>query len=243
MQATSETVPVTTTTGELFLPTRLIYEIYDARQLRIVLPIRSCMEWSPEKQSWSWNYAGPVRRLGFPPSYEALPKEHRAIVLAWCRLVDDHTFHVYTRCGFRAAKFLEFFDQQVSRKIALGRFIDQYNWVTRSLPSDQPPPPEEFFRDESKMVFHDILALMDQPESSAKQQALKETLAALAQAPLHPLVRQRLDKFYNDGPEAIPLDSQMRELLAMEQAKSKTPIRLAAAIDKIVRTHRDRFPV
>jgi len=58
--------------------------------------------------------------MEFPPAYRQGLEERQPVVMASCYLVDDQTFHVYTRCGFRTVKFLVFFDQQVSRSIAVG---------------------------------------------------------------------------------------------------------------------------
>jgi hypothetical protein len=42
-----------TTTNELYLPTRLVYEVYDVKQLRAWLQKTKCMGWDPGKQRWT----------------------------------------------------------------------------------------------------------------------------------------------------------------------------------------------
>ena len=68
--------------------------------------------------------------MDFPPSYARVPKAQQPVVIATGYLVNEQAFHVYTRCGFRTTKFLEFFDQQVPRSVAMGKYIDQYNLIT-----------------------------------------------------------------------------------------------------------------
>ena len=49
-------LPLATVTGELFLPTRLVYEVYDARWLRAWLVKTSCMAWDARQSRWTWNH-------------------------------------------------------------------------------------------------------------------------------------------------------------------------------------------
>jgi hypothetical protein len=173
--------------------------------------------------------------MRFPPIYNQGPKKFQPIVLASCYLVDDHTFHVYTRCAFRTIKFLVFFDQQVSRSIALGKFIDQYNLITAAGPDELVSFPEDYFKDETKIEFFDIIGLMDSPDSPAKKQALAAFDAEAAQRTLCPLERHRLDAFYEDGPALMEQRMRFRELLAGLQYKSGKPIRPMEVISRLVR--------
>jgi hypothetical protein len=234
MKTSPDLSTVMTLTGELYLPTRLIYEVYDAKQLRAWLQKTSCIEWNPEKRGWTWNYHGAARKLGFPPTYSELPKERQPVVLATAYLVDEHTFHVYTRCGFRTVKFLVFFDKQVSRSIAMGRFIDQYNLITAVSAGAPVPLPEDYFKDESKIEFFDLIGLLDSPDSPAKEQALSDHQAKMAQRTLPPLERHRLDGFYHDGATLMEGTTKFRELMALLQSQSDHPIRHLEVMSRIL---------
>jgi hypothetical protein len=230
MKRPAQSLPVMTLTNELYLPTRLIYEVYDAGQLRAWLQHTSCMSWDPGKRRWTWDYDDATRKLGFPPAYAQVPAERQPVVLASCYLVDDQTFHVYTRCGFRTVKFLVFFDQQVSRSVALGKLMDQYNLITAVASGAPVPFPEDYFKDESKIAFDDITALMDAPTSPAKKAALAAALAATQQRPLRALERHRLEGFYHDGPALMEQTVLFREVMAGLQHKSDKPIRPAEVL-------------
>ncbi len=234
MKSPLKPIPVMTLTDELYLPTRLVYEVYDVKQLRAWLQKTACMDWNPVKRGWTWNYDGAVRKLEFPPSYAQVPKERQPVVLATGYLVNDHTFHVYTRCGFRTVKFLVFFDQQVSRSIAIGKFIDQYNLITCVDPGATVPFPEEYFKDESKIEFFDIISLMDCPDSPAKKRALADHAAATAERTLCPLERHRLDGFYHEGPTLMDQMVRFREVMAGVQHQSAEPIRPFEVISRLL---------
>jgi hypothetical protein len=156
------------------------------------------------------------------------------VVLATCRIVNDQTFHVTTRCGLRTVKFLVFFDEQVSRSIAVGKFIDQHNLLTAIKPGAPLPQPEDYFRDEAKIAFFDIIGLMDSPDSPAKDRALADYAAGTAQRTLRPLERHRLDLFYHDGPTEMERAMQYRELMAVMQQKTDQPIRPAEVIAQLL---------
>jgi len=242
MRSSPKRVTVMTTTDELYLPTRLVYEVYDVKQLRAWLQKTSCMAWNPAKRCWTWDYDGAARKMEFPPAYDQVPKKCQPIVLASCYLVDDHTFHVYTRCGFRTVKFLVFFDEQVSRSIAMGKFMDQYNLITSVGPGEPVPFPEDYFKAETKIEFFDLIALMDSPDSPARKQAMAAYLAGAAQRTLRPLERHRLDGFYHDGPALMEQTVRFREVMAGLQHQSDKPIRPMEVISRLLAGQDNVFP-
>lgn len=234
MKKSSALIKVMTLTDELFLPTRLVYEVYDANKLRAWLNETTCVEWHPVKLGWTWNYEGAAVKMDFHVSYGKVPKAQQPVVLATGYLVDEHSFHVYTRCGFRTVKFLEFFDQQVPRTIAIGKYIDQYNLITSVSAGAPVPLPEDYFKDESKLEFFDLIGLLDSPDSLAKEKALSTYQAEAAQRTLRPLERHRLQVFYEDGSKQMEQGVKFREIMAVLQAESSEPIRPMEVISRIL---------
>ena len=236
MTRKKKSITVMTTTNEMYLPTRLVYEVYDSAQLRAKLQKLTCFSWNPQKKGWTWEYYGEVLKMAFPPEYKK--DEFQPTVLATCYLVDDKTFHVYTRCALRTVRFLSFFDKQVPRSIAMGMFIDGYNLLTTVDPGDPVPPPEQYFSDESKVEFDDVVALMDLPDSPAKKAALLDYFARVPQRTLRPLERHRLEGFYADGPKLMEQTARFREVLAGLQHQSNKPIRPHEVIANLLANQR-----
>ena len=233
-KTTPKRIPLMTVTDEMFLPTRLVYEVYDASWLRSWLVTTSCMAWDARLRRWTWIHCDAALKLNFPPAYDTVPEEQRPVVLASCYLVDDQTFHVYTRCGLRAVKFLSFFDRAVTRSIAMGKFVDQYNLITDVAPGERLPVPEDFFKDESKIYFFDLTGLLESPESPAKKAALDAYEAAMETRTWRPLERHRLESFYEDGPEAMEQASVFREYMAGLQYRSDKPIRPTEELNRLL---------
>ena len=80
----STRIVLSTVTGELFLPTRLVYEVYDAKRLRAWLSKTSCMAWDPRQRRWTWNHCGSALKMSFPSAYDKVPAKQRPVVLASC---------------------------------------------------------------------------------------------------------------------------------------------------------------
>ena len=144
-----------TTTDEIFLPTRLVYAVKQPEVLQRWLRKHPAMLEDRAQGRWTWNYHRKVRKLGFPESYDEALRRQGGLVLASCYQPDKRSFHVYTRCGMRATRFLSFFDKEVSRSVATGEFVDQYNLITTASHVAEVPTPEEYFRDESRIEFFD----------------------------------------------------------------------------------------
>ena len=234
MSDTEKQIVMMTTTNEVFLPTRLVYEVYQERPLREFLGKQSCIGWDPEKHRWTWEYEGAALKLKFSKEYSVKAEKNQPVVLASCYLTDPKTLHAYTRCGLRAVKFLSFFDQYVPRTVAKAKFIDQYNFVTAIKPDEPMPIPEDYFKDESKIEFFDIMGLLDAQETPEKKASLAALCAGFEQRALAPLERHRLDMFYEDGVTSLELSMQFRETMAMTQYKSGKPLRPFEFIQAIV---------
>ncbi len=214
-----------TTTDEPYLPTRLVYTVHQPDTLRRWFERHPTMAWDTELRRWTWNYHRKLRKLGFPAAYEEAVRRQGGLVLASCYLVDRKNLHVYTRSGLRALRFLVFFDREVSRAVAMGEFVDEYNLLSTAKDVASIPTPETFFRDESRIEFLDVATMQDAAKTPAEQAAL---YAMIDEQTVHgtiiPLERHRLEMFYADGPESFEQAMKFRELMAMLQHQSPTPI-------------------
>src|SRR5438093_340896 len=157
MSPLSRTQLIMTTTGELFLPTRVIFRILDEEQVGRRFNGLRCLNPEPPKGRWTWNYEHEAKSLAFSPAYEAIPPERQPVVLATCYVLDPEILHVYVRSTERLIKALSFFDTQFPRTGLKAEFMDEYNLLT-SVSLDGPrviPTPEDFFKDESRIQFRD----------------------------------------------------------------------------------------
>ena len=222
-----------TTTDEPYLPTRLVYAVHQPDTMRRWFQRHPTMLWDPALRRWTWNYHRKLRKLGFSAAYEEAFRRQGGLVLASCYLVDRRTLHVYTRSGLRALRFLVFFDREVSRSIAMGEFVDEYNLLSTAKDVSSIPTPEDFFRDESRIEFFDIAAMEDAPKSRAEEEALYAMLdERTVNGTIVPLERHRLEMFYADGPQSFEQAMKFRELMAMLQHQSPTPIRPYEVVKK-----------
>jgi hypothetical protein len=73
---------VMATTGELFLPFRVIYQVHDAGQLLRQFGRLPCMEWDSGPGRWTWNYGTQI---------EFLDSESRILLLLFILLIGHPT--------------------------------------------------------------------------------------------------------------------------------------------------------
>jgi hypothetical protein len=208
-----------TLTDELFLPTRIVYRVKDRKQLLSRFHNLRCMIFDPFRNRWVWQYEFEATRIGFPVKYRRIPLECQALVLASCYLLDRGAMHVYVRSALRVSKALVFFDRHIPRACARAEYIDEYNLLTAQEPQRPLPEPEDFFNDESRIHFHDIESIADEPARLAAE------VSAIPERTLEPLERHRLTAFYEDGEEHMTRAMQMREIMAMAQYLSDTAIK------------------
>jgi len=213
-----------TTTDELFLPSRMVYRVFDHDQLVKRLSKLRCMPFDPSTNRWTWNYEAEAKKCGFPAAYENIPPERRPLLLASCYLIAPDTLHVYLRSTLRLRKFMVFFDRRIPRACSKAEFLDQYNLLT-ILDSRKPPArpitPEDYFLDASKIAVFDF-----ERETSDPAKA-RELPSRVMNEELQPLKRVRLDAFYEDkdGEDHMLQAGRLREILAMKQHQSDKPIR------------------
>jgi hypothetical protein len=218
MSTNPKSAIILTTTDELFLPSRIIYRVYDRGKLEAKLRSLRCMFLEPTGR-WTWNYEHEAKTMGFPPTYGNIPLDRQPLLLASGYWVARERFDVYLRSTLRVTKFLLFFDKHVPRAWTKGEFLDEYNLVTTQGPGVPLPRPEDYFQDESKIEFLDFeTAFADR--ASAAQNVHREQERTLA-----PLERHRLDAFYEDGEEHMRGAMRWREVLAIKQHQSEKPIR------------------
>ena len=142
-------MPLATITNELFLPTRMVYEVYDARRLNSWLVNTSCMAWDERLERWVWLHCDAALDLDFAQIRQSAEEKPPCGIghLLSGRRPDLPRLHP---CGLRAAKFLTFFDRAVLRTVAMAS-SSIINLVTiwnraRCLPF------EDYFRTRTRFI-------------------------------------------------------------------------------------------
>ncbi len=207
-----------TVANELYLPSRLVYIVKDEAKFKERLSTLKCFDWVEHERRWTWLYEEEACLLDFPVEYKSLPPEAQPVVLASCRMAPNGRFHVYLRATIRILKFIEFFDRFMSKDLAAGEFLDEYNFLTRiRFGKETPPSPEDFFKEERNFVLIDAEALM--------RKSPQEYLRKLETDTLRKFDRHKFDDFVADGPRLMEAAMTYRETMAMLQDKSDKPIR------------------
>ena len=244
MKTAPPRVLLKTSTDELFLPSRIVYHVWDEKELVTRLRQLRCMAFDRPGRRWTWNFEHEAKAMGFPAIYESGPAARQGVVLASGYLVDASTFHVYVRCVERLVKFLVFFDRAVPRSCAKAEFLDEFNLVTTVGPGEAIPAPEDFFRNEREFEFLDIET--EVRDRRARGEDAAAWMQALTRRPLQARERHRMDLFYEDGLTSFQSNMQFRAMLAMKQHLEGRSIRPYDVIRELMESDqagKNQFPL
>jgi hypothetical protein len=207
-----------TLTDELFLPTRIVYLVKDREELLSRFHNLRCMMFDPFRTRWVWQYEFEATRIGLPVNYRRIPRERQPLVLPSCYLLDRGAMHVYLRSTLRVSKALVFFYRHIPRACARAEYIGEYNLLTAQEPQ-RPLRSRKISLRTNRESISTISNRLPMPVRLAAE------LSVIAERTLEPLERHRLKAFYEDGGEHMKGAMQMREIMAITQYFSDTPIK------------------
>ena len=103
-----------TSTGEIFQPIRLHYEVIETEKLPIEFSKLQCMDYDHQQERWVWLYTAEAARLLFKNQ----PNEKDPIVIGEFILKGDNEIILNLRSFERAIEALVFFDRYIPRTTA-----------------------------------------------------------------------------------------------------------------------------
>lgn len=112
-----------TSTGEIFQPIRLHYEVIETEKLPIEFSKLQCMDYDHQQERWVWLYTAEAARLLFKNQ----PNEKDPIVIGEFILKGDKEIVLNLRSFERAIEALVFFDRYIPRTTARVTHITTIN--------------------------------------------------------------------------------------------------------------------
>jgi len=222
---------VITTTGEIFQPIRLHYELLDRKELLRTFNKLGCIDFDPGRQRWVWLYTREARPLKFERSYDELPKEMREIVLGAFYIRKSGRFIrsefellLDLRSFERAVAAIEFFDKRIPRKVAKLRYFDVVN---RLFSSDEDAPADFddlFEREELRKTnpFARIEEIENLDESAPDFEARRLVFLAETEKKMdepRPEVQRLPTSYYEDGIEVFSAMLKMQQTHSLMEWK------------------------
>jgi hypothetical protein len=200
-----------TTTGEIFQPVRLHYELFDEERLLRIFDDLDCVGFDPLKQRWMWVYCGEARTIKFKRSYEDIPEDWRDIALGSFYIRQSGDFIktgqellLDLRSFERTAAAVEFFDQRIPRAVAKLAFYDVVNRVFTG--EEKPPDDFDYFFEREEVRKTNPFAMIEAidkldkkaPDFEARKMALMADLEVKMNSP-RPEVERLPADYYEDG--------------------------------------------
>ena len=124
---------IKTMTGEIFLPTRLYYNLHSKSGLQARFSNLSCMNYDRAGDRWVWLYDGEAKNLKLSVPYSSIPPDKRPIILGSFYSRVDGQMYLDVGSVERAIKAIEFFDKRIKRAVAEVEYVAIYNKVCSTM--------------------------------------------------------------------------------------------------------------
>jgi hypothetical protein len=212
-----------TTTGEIYQPIRLHYELFNQGRLLKIFDKLDCVGFDPPRQRWIWVYTGEARTLKFKRSYEDVPDEWREIALGYFFIrrsgdfiKTDQELLLDLRSFERTVAAVEFFDRQIPRTVARLAFFDVVNRIFSGV--ERPADDFDYFFEREEVLKANPFALIEAiekldgnaPDFEARRLAFLAETEARMDRP-RPEVERLPADYYEDGIEAFRKSFMVRQ--------------------------------
>ena len=213
---------ITTTTKEIYLPARIIYQINNRALFKKRIKRLSCFDYDKEQKRWVWLYKAEAKELDFSDEYQKAPQQ--PIVLASCYAANQSRLHVYVRSLERIGWIVEFIDKHFSRKVLGAEYLDQYLVLTRAdaVSANQVPSPEDIFRNKDTLLAEDYRKREAKLELLEKgdPQTFHNSVFKGMEEEMGDFKRNNLEMFYADGLERFKDAIKLNLMIACQRDKT-----------------------
>ncbi len=225
-----------TTTGEIFQPVRLHYEISNADEFLASLSKLACIDYDSGQNRWVWLYAEEARSLDFKQKAD----EQNPVVLGEFLFKGEKEVMLNLRSFERGYQAVEFFDKYMPRAVAkvtrmtmctklfsieealsigsLGQYFKQTQTLVRN--------PEQ--------MTQELIALASESDDPAQRvAALDQYIEKLEHEPI-PELEQFPVHYYEEGIGQLKLQLNLSKMVAFQQWQGNTDYTAMDAVRNVV---------
>ena len=211
-----------TTTGELYQPARVYFQVHDHRVLMRSLNRLRCISADPPNHRMCWTYTDEAKKLKLPYQRPKIPAGE-SLILGSLRIRDSLDLMVLDVRSFdRAVQAVTFFGRQIPRRLAEPTRITIVNSLFDGG-SGSLPKPEDLFADtdlenyvDSEMGLDDMMESVNKVKGElARLEALMSALETRSRRPL-PIIETLPVRFHEDGIGPLKNALESRQVVAMK---------------------------
>jgi len=229
-------MPLWTTTGELFQPVRIYYDVLKLRKILKVFHKLRCLEFDPRYERWTWFYTGEASKITFEkrPLNPAKP-----IVLGWFFIRGERNLYLNVHSIERALEAIPFFDRYLSRRSAQITHLSVVNRLfdvseARTFAFDHAVETHAVFEDPIQAVLQTLDTLSARVRDEREKMALIEAyLENTARKPF-PEVEHLAVHYYQEGIHQPWFLLGSRQYIAIQHWKGNTTYNHVDYIREIV---------
>jgi uncharacterized protein YhbP (UPF0306 family) len=210
---------VTVRTGEYYQPARIYFQVLKQKTVIATFKKLRCMEFDAQQNRWNWLYEAEAKRLRFSQTYNAIPKEHRPLVLGYFTFPSPDQMWFDVRSFARAIYGLDFFIKRINKWTAKATHIRVVNRLfdIAEMPNQQIHPSLDVFfeRDDIPLptgieMEARLKSLEGIEDEEARKQAGTEYVEEMMKRP-HPEIEEIPLHIYEDGLGLISMNLSMRQ--------------------------------
>ena len=224
--------PLFTTTGGLYQPARVYYQVFQKKTVVGAFKRLRCMAFDPSQNRWVWLYEQEAKKLKFKKPYNQIPRQSRPVVIGAFTFRGEAEMRLDLRSFDRVTKAIEFFDKHINRRAAkvaklrvVNKLFSSEQKQARQLlkksfddffdREDIPPPKAEALIKEIERLKEADADIEKKRQAAFNwlEQLSEEAFPEVEELPIH---------FYEDGISQLELMLSLRQIEAMEHWRGNT---------------------
>lgn len=203
---------IKTMTGEIFLPTRLYYNLHSKSGLQARFSNLSCMNYDRAGDRWVWLYAGEAKNLKLSVPYSSIPPDKRPIILGSFYSRVDNQMYLDVGSVERAIRAIEFFDKRIKRAVAEVEYVAIYNKVCSTMDEHPGYCFDKLF---SNVHTDDIDLAVEAKLADARKSIEEGRAGEMMNAKNFELVEAFPAHYYEDGISHVETSLKARQTVAV----------------------------
>jgi hypothetical protein len=239
---TGERQLLKTTTGEIYQPIRIHYELFNKDEVIKVFSKLRCMDYDEENNRWVWLYDKEAKSINLGKASSFVQKKDGTIVLGSFHIRTDREMFLDLRSFERATAAIVFFDEYIKRDDARAKYVDVVNRLFDA--TDGFAPSLDIFFDRNDINLDAVKISDEFSELASKKEKLdKEQTEALLssfyeKSKEHYPELERLPVNYyddNDNIGSLEFILRMRQAVALEHFLGNKDFTSADLIKQMLR--------
>jgi hypothetical protein len=226
-----------TSTGEIFQPIRLHYEVIETEKLPIEFSKLQCMDYDHQQERWVWLYTAEADRL-----FKNQPNKENPIVIGEFILKGDKKIVLNLRSFERAIEALVFFDRYIPRTTARVTHITTINKLFNIEEATSITKLDKIFERSDitirnpEVITQKLLEIAKKTDNQAKRSKAVGQFIEELSSQAQPEIEKFPTNYYEDGIDSVRCSLNTIKHVAIQHWKGNKDYTTRDAIHHMITT-------